>query len=346
MNIRFGSKVTRQAEIEGAGGGEAEATAGGKQAAASGDAGKVVAEVADGAIGDDVALRDGIGANSGKTEQEAIAELALTDEMRTKLLGALPEDARDRGAKWLKTRSSFADLLKAGLGADSKISDLSAALKGSVKPLAKDAKPEDVAAYRKAFGVPDAADKYAVYRPDGFEPTDSDTDAEKLYLEAMHAVHAPQAVVDAGLRAHYAVVAQTTRAQGERAAKAGEAAQEDLRAEYGRDYKANVTLADRWLAEHLGADMGEDWKGLMGMRFADGTALGEKPGFVKAIVRLAKASSDEGSLLMPGDMQDGTDVTAELSKMKKKMGTPEYNTKEFQDRLDRLIAIDIKRKAA
>jgi hypothetical protein len=341
MNIRYDhdAMILRQLDAEG-GAGNAVAdkvTSGGDAPKSDAPAGDAAAKGDPGASGGD---KGATGADA------ALSDLSLTDEMRTKLLGGLPETARDPAAKWLKTRSSMVDLVKAGLGADSKISELNAALKGAIKPLGKDAKPEDVSAYRKAMGVPEAADKYAVYRPDGYEPTDTDTEAEKTYLEAMHAVNAPQAVVDAGLKAHYVLKQQEAKAQEARVAKAAEAAVEDLRVEFGRDYKANIVLADRWLSENLGGDMGDDWKGLMGLRFADGTALGEKPGFVKAIVRLAKAASDDGALIMPTDMGAGMDVDVEIKKMTSKQGTPEYNKPEFQEKLDRLIAIQLKRKAA
>lgn len=343
MNIRFNllPMILRQLAAEGAGG---DAAVIDKPAAGAGDA---AAPTGDAAKGGDAGAGGGQPGGDGKPAagDAALGDLALTDELRTKLLGGLPETARDQASKWLKTRSSMVDLVKAGLGADSKISELNAQWKGAIRPLGKDAKPEDVAAYRKAAGVPETADKYAVFRPEGYEPTDADTESEKLYLEAMHAVHAPQAVVDAGLKAHYVLKQQEVKARETRVARAAEAAVEDLRVEFGRDYKGNVSLADRWLAENFAGDMGEDWKGLMGMRFEDGTALGEKPGFVKAIVRLAKAASDDGALIMPGDMQDGMDVDAEVEKMKKKQGTPEYNKPEFQERFDRLIAMQLKRKA-
>lgn len=342
------SNILRQLDAGVGGGGDtstiekpvADAAAGGDAAkAGAGDTGGAdAAKDADAEAGDK-------GAADAAKGGDAFAGLGLTDELRAQLAGALPKDAQERGAKWLARRASLADLVKAGLSGESKISELTEQMKGAIKVPGKDAKPEEIAAYRKAVGVPEAADKYAVYRPEGYEPTDMDKTGEQMLLEAAHGANYNQAQVDAALKTYYAVQAHAAKEQAEKVAKASEAAVEDLRAEFGRDYKANVTLADRWLAENLGGDMGEDWKGLMGMRFADGRALGEHPGFVKAIVKLAKASADDGSLIMPTDMGAGQDVDAELNKMKSKMGTPEYNTKEFQDKMDRLIAIQLKRKA-
>lgn len=353
MFIRFMIKPLWNLDAEGAGGNVdttgADAAKGAADKAPAAEAAKGTtggdAPAETGGKGADTTIdRDGIGGNSGKTKAEVAADLALSDEMKSRLLSGLPTEAQKRASEWLKTRSSLPDLLKAGLGADSKISELSAQLKGMVKLPGKDAKPEEIAAFRKAAGVPESAEKYAVYRPEGYEPTEFDQEAEKTYLETMHSVHAPQAVVDAGLKAFYTIQAQTAKAQADRAKAAGEAAIEDLRVEYGRDYKANIALADRWLQEHLGQDMGEDWKGLMGLRFADGTALGEKPGFVKAIVKLAKAWADDGPVDI-GTSGSEMNIDTEIATMMGKMGTPEYNSPAFQQKLDGLIALRNKRSA-
>lgn len=278
-----------------------------------------------------------IGSNSGKTEAEALAELALDDALRGKLIGSLPKEAQERASQWLKRRSSLPDLLKSGLSSDSKITELTAQLKGTIRVPGKDAKPEEIAAYRKAVGVPESAEKYAVYRPEKFEPTKADTEAEQTYLEAMHAAGASQQVVDAGLKAHYLIRAQAEKAMADRAKAVGEAAIEDLRVEYGRDYKANVTLADRWLKEHLAPDMGDGWKGLMNTQLADGTYLGANTGFVKAIVKLAKGWADDGAVEMT-ELGSVEDPEAELKKMMSKFGTEEYKSPAFQQRLDAMIA--------
>lgn len=316
----------------------------------AGDVAKSGADAgAEATAGKDAAPGDGkppaTGSNSGKTAEEVIADLALSDETKGKLLAALPKDAQDRASKWLKTRSSLPDLLKAGLGADSKISELTAQLKGAVRVPGKDAKPDEIAAWRKAVGVPEAPDKYAVFRPEGFEPTEFDQGAEKTLLEAAHAADLNQRQVDTVLKTHYLIQAQQQKAMEDKARAAGEAAVEDLRVEFGRDYKANVTLADRWLTEHLGPDMGDEWKGLMGKRFADGTALGENPGFVKAIVKLAKDWADDGAVLL-SDTGGATDIDAEIKGMMGKVGSDEYKSKAFQEKLDGLIAIQQKRKRA
>ena len=165
---------------EGAGAGAAgeggAAKAGADSGAGEGQDGAGAAAEGKGAEGGE--KTSGIGSNSGKTVDEVMADLALTDELRSKLINGLPKEAHERAGKYLKTRSSITDLFKAGLGADSKISELTAAQKGMIKVPGKDAKPEEVAAYRKAMGVPEAPDKYAVYRPEGFEPTDADTEIE------------------------------------------------------------------------------------------------------------------------------------------------------------------------
>jgi hypothetical protein len=284
------------------------------------------------------------GETDAKAAETVLADLALTDDLRGKVLAALPKETSEKAGKWLKTRASIVDLVKAGLGADSKISELTGQLKGAVRLPGKDAKPEEIAAYRKAVGVPETADKYAVYRPNGFEPTDADVETEKVFLEAAHAMGLPQAQVDGVLKTHYQLQEAQKRQFDQRAQKAAEAAEEDLRAEWGRDYKANVALSNRWLDEHLAPHMGKEWTGLMDKRFADGTALGEHPGFVKAIHSLARAWADDG-LPDLGDSGGGEDIDTRVNTMRQKLGTPEYEAPAFQDELKKLIGLQLKRNA-
>lgn len=296
----------------------------------------------DGATGKGDDKSPTLGATSDAEKKADPISLALSDDVRAALLASLPENDRDPAGKFLKTRASIADLLKSGMGADKKISQLTAELKSAIKPINDNATPEEVAAYRKVLGIPDKPEGYKAYRPDGMEFTEGDKAAETRILAKAHALHVPPAQLNGILQEYYALQAEVASERAAAVKVAQEAGVSELHGEYGKQFQPLMNLADRYLGEILGPDMGDDWKGLMKTEFADGRTLASHPGFVKAIVKLAKAHYDDGMMEIGGD--GAMDVDAEIKKLMGKMGTDEYERPEVQQRLDSLIAAQQKRK--
>jgi hypothetical protein len=275
------------------------------------DAGAAGASGATGAGGDAGAGKDtsnvDAGAAGGKTaadggdkaaaETISWPEKGFPDDWKTRLLAGFDGEVKTKAEKYLGTRASLPDILRAALSADSRISD---ATKGRVKvPTGKDDPKEVVEAWNKVIGRPETADKFAVYTPEGVELDPGEKEVVDEFLKDMHLAGAGQKQVDAGLKAYYRVKATAERAVEARAAQAAEAAQEALRVEYGRDYKANVELANRFLQEELGKYMkADEVTELMGKRFADGTAFGEYPGLVKMFVAQAKEWAGDGAMIV------------------------------------------------
>lgn len=290
------------------------------------------------------------GGDKGKGGDQAAAaqgkpDLGLSAEMKAMLLDGLDGDAKAKAEKWLGTRSSVRDIFKSAYSADSKISEIS---EGRIKvPTGKDDDPKDVAAFRKALGVPEAADKYAVWQPDGApEMNEADKEMWDEALKDFHGANMGQRQVDAVAKAFARATAAAEKAMTQRAAAAAEKAQEDLRVEYGRDYKPNIELANRWLGEQL-KDFGADAKGILNKRFDDGTALGEHPDFVKWIVSMAKQDSDAGAFVQ-GVSTEGVNIDKridELSSLQTK-DPKKYGSREVQDELQRLIGMQAKRQAS
>ncbi|GAT35614.1 hypothetical protein TSACC_3685 [Terrimicrobium sacchariphilum] len=141
----------------------------------------------------------------------------------------------------------------------------------------KDAKPEEVAAYRKAAGIPEAPDKYNVkpeQLPEGFTwPAD---EALKPVLEAAHRHNVSEAalrdIIGANMSLQQTATEAVAKAQLEEGTKY-------LREQWGGEYDANIKLA---LSAAKVA--GVDAKTLPG--FTD-------PQTVMAFVNLAKKISDD-----------------------------------------------------
>ena len=214
---------------------------------------------------------------------------------------------------------------------------------GRVKvPTGKDDDPKDVAAFNKAVGRPNDPSGYAIWKPDGAaEMNDADKEAVGEVLKDLHAAGVGQKGVDAVMKAWYRTQQTVGTMATQRAQQAAEKAQEDLRVEYGRDYKPNIAMANRWLAENATGLRDSDGANILDKRFADGTALGEHPAFVKLIVGLAKAAGDDGALIL-GEQADGAKSPSErMDELIKLRSTDrqKYQTKEVQDELARLSSL-------
>ena len=306
---------------------------GDKLAAAGGDEGKPSGkEAASGGDGVD------------KEAKGNLPDYSLTPEIKAFLLGGLSDEAKGKAEKWLGTRASIADLFKSAYSADGKIQELS---QGRIKvPTGKNDDPKDVAAFRKALGIPDSADKYALWTPEGMaEMTAEDKELWGEALADFHAGNMGQRQVDIAVKAFHRAQATAAKAMEARVQAAAEKAQEDLRVEYGRDYKPNIELANRWLGENAPGLRGEDGKSILDKRFADGMALGEHPEFVKLVVRLAKAEADDGDILKGAD-GGGVDPDKRLDELMELMNTDrkKYQSAAVQQEIQRLTAMQMRRQ--
>lgn len=121
------------------------------------------------------------------------------------------------------------------------------------KPLAvkipgEGATAEEIAAYRKAIGVPDTAEGYSFKRPEAALTDEWDAAAEHALLTKLHAVGTPPNVVQAILDWYGEFL--TTEQQAWR--RESEAAQQELRRDWGANYEANRGIANRAIQQYGG----------------------------------------------------------------------------------------------
>jgi len=181
------------------------------------------------------------------------SRIAGTDE---KLLGFLGRYASEKA--FVEAAKKDRDTLRNGL---------------PLKPLSEDATPEEVAAYRKAFNVPEKPDAYLEALPDGLVVGDDDKPVVAKFAEAMHTANAPKAVVDAALSAYYDIVAEQDAAQLQLNEQARQAGIDALREEWGADYRRNINV----VATHL-STLPQAVQDVIGnARMEDGTLVGNNP---------------------------------------------------------------------
>lgn len=258
------------------------------------------------------------------------------------LISKLPADQQEAARTYAKTRPLM-EVFRGALAAQSKITELSEAAKGRVKVPGKDAKPDEIAAFEKAIGVPETADKYEIKRPDGVEVTELDKVFDGKAKEAFKAARLNQEQVDALVKLDNERSELATQEAARRITAAAEQAQNDLRVHFGTDYAPRVEMMNRYVAE-MAKTYGPEFAETFNERFGSGIAVGERPGFVKWFDEhvVSKWADDNG--LPRGIAQGGgiSDETRRVEIQRMAHGTPaeqaDYASDRVQNELKGIIA--------
>lgn len=262
----------------------------------------------------------------------------------------LEGDAEKKAKEVAKRSASPAELLRRVLASDSKIGELSQAAKERVLlPNAKGAKEDDIKAFDKAWGVPETPDKYDL-TPLG-EMSELDKELWDTVLPTFHKGKFSQAQVAEVATALKAAEGIAQKRMEDRAKAIDAEMEENLRVEYpGREYKANVELANRYLETLLGKHMGdkEERTSFLNMKLADGTRIGSYTPFVKAIIEAARDWSPEG---LPEIGEGGQEIDPQarikaITKLSHSQAPADKREYErLQPELHRLIAAQNRRNA-
>src|SRR5690606_9236482 len=108
------------------------------------------------------------------------------------------------------------------------------------------------------------------------------------FLKSLHAAGAPPAVVNAAMGWYFEATQKMAEERAAATKRATEKADEDLRKEWGEDYKPNLAIAAR-AAKEFG---GEDFARFLNTAEVDGVKLGDHPAFAKAFASIGRAMSE------------------------------------------------------
>lgn len=241
------------------------------------------------------------------TELKTLKEKPPTFDWRKELSGG-----DDSALKTFERFSTPKDAGKAYLEAVTKIRTNTLA-----KPLAADAKPEEVAEWRKANGIPEKPEGYFEKLPNGRVLGQED---QPLFTEFANAVAhkhnlKPEAVHD--IVDWYYKLADTESAQLSTVDKTHTKEAEDaLRAAWGEDYRANQNHLDNYMAglpENLQKSFREGFGG-------DGRKLMHNPDFVQWMSNIAREFTPTGIVAAGGNESQMSTITDELGKLIKLSG--------------------------
>jgi hypothetical protein len=188
--------------------------------------------------------------------------------------------------------------------------------------LSADATPEQLAAFRKANGIPEKPDGYLEKLPDGLVIGADDKPMVESLLGRIHGKNPDPAVVSEMLGWYYDQKEAMASAQSEADKAYERTATDALREEWGGEYRGNLNSINSMLASEPAADDGTPLAGLlMGARLADGTLLGNNPATLRWLARIADERNPAGFVAPGVGGSQIETIESEINSIKDKMRT-------------------------
>ncbi len=262
-----------------------------------------------------------------------------------------PDDWRDKLAKGdekvrkrLDRFQSPADILKSWQSLEQKF------YSGDVKSkLPDDATEDQIAAYRKENGIPDKPEGYLENLPNGLVIGDEDKPLVESYIERVHGKNADPAVVQETLDWYYQIQEDQMAQQAQSDEEVRQKFDDELRAEWGGEYRSNISAIKNFLSQAPDADDGTPLKDLiLDSRLSDGTPAGSHPTMLRWLARLASEANPAG-FVAPGaglsQAQGVKDEIAEIEKVMREDRTAYNKDTKMQERLRVLYDAEAKLSA-
>jgi hypothetical protein len=213
-----------------------------------------------------------------------------------------------------------------------------------IKLPGKDSKPEDIAEFNKALGVPEKPEDYFkdIKLESGAVIGDADKPLVDGFAQAVHKVGAPPQVVNAALNWYFKQQEDQAAALDEADEKFRLESERSLKEELGPAFKRKTNaISSLFDIAPGGPDIKNDkslYARLMGGRTADGKMIGNDPDMVRFLVALAMDRNPAATVVEDGD-QSGKSIDAEIREIEQVMRTdrPRYN-KEFAGRYSELLS--------
>lgn len=236
--------------------------------------------------------------------------------------GYWPDDWQSRLAgedkdalKQLGRYASPEDIWKKARALEKKLSS------GEVKAvLPKDPKPEEITAWRKENGIPEAPEKYDL----GLKIPKEDTELVGTFLKSAHAANFTPAQAKAGVEAYYEIRKAQVEAAVARDHEQRQSTLDALNEEWGPQFRRNVNIIEGTIL----AKFPESVRDLVkNARLPDGTALFNSVDAVKGLAALALELNPAGIVAPASGADIGKSAIEEYQEIQKQMRTnrAEYN---------------------
>lgn len=243
----------------------------------------------------------------------AAAPATWPDNWRSIMAG---EDAKE--LKRLERFQSPAEVYKSNRELESRIS--SGEFK---KPLAKDATPDQIKAWRTENGIPEAADKYDLKLADGVKFGEADKPYVAKFLEKLHGKNATNEQATEALNAYHDIMTDMNAKTLAKFEAARDVTKETLTKEWGGEYNKNLNLI-QGLIDTMPETARNDILQGVGR---DGIPLMSKPDVMRWLTALARQTNPAAGIQLPGSSTvDAKSIEGRMNELKVMMGkdTSEY----------------------
>lgn len=189
---------------------------------------------------------------------------------------------------------------------------------GEVKPvLSKDAKPEEIAAWRRDNGIPETHDKYDLNLGDGLVVGEDDKPIIENFLKTAHGMNMRPEEVKGTLRWYYNEVERQSQAREAKDTQQRQEALDTLNAEWGTSFRRNVNMVNG-LMDRFPATVRD---ALKAGRLADGRGIFNDPEVMRGFVALALELNPAGTVVPSGMGDPGKSVEERIAAIEKLMRT-------------------------
>lgn len=262
-------------------------------------------------------------AGGGETPPPAEPKAYWPDDWRHKIaehVSAGDERAYQKELKRLeKLGTTPADIYNAYRSIESTWSS-----RNFVKLPGKDAKPEDIAEFHKALGVPDTPQDYLkdLQFDDGLTLGEWDQPAVEEFAAVMHEAGAPKDVVKQALHWYLMTQEEQAAALDEADDSFRRVSEQALKNEFGNAYRRYTNnIANLFAAAPGGTDLENDegvFARLLGGRTADGHIIGNDPDIIRWMATLANNLNPAGAVVDDAPAS-GRSIEEEISALEQRM---------------------------
>lgn len=341
MFHRYMAPADGDGSAGGVGGGEGDATGGG--AGGAGGTGDATGVAADGkgaagtgdASGSAADSTGTAGTGDGKKGSEGGA---WPDDWRARMVADITDPAvRDKELKQLGRYASPGEVHRKNRSLEHRLS--SGELKST---LPKNAKPEELAAWRAESGIPETPDKYDLDLGGGLVVGEADRPLVDKFLAAAHGTNQTPDQVKASLRAYYEVNENITAQRQDDDRRIQEESTDALRTEWGPEFRRNLNLISGLLDKTCSPEIKDQF---LAGRLANGTPIGSSPEALKMLLGLALVDNPAGTVVPGSGGNMAGAVDEEIGKIEKIMKTDRRAYNKDQKMQDRYVELITAREA-
>ena len=148
----------------------------------------------------------------------------------------------------------------------------------------------------------------------GEDASDEDMSRYRKQLEAMHKAGAPSDVVDAAFGWYWAQEADAVAAQAKTDKDYSEAAEGQLRKEWGADYDGNLNIANKYIEQTGSSD-------LLHMELKDGSLLASNPAFLKLVAEAGRQNTESRAQMGLYGQEAGADAQKQYDELTEQIYT-------------------------